>query len=366
MRKSRTGILIDKVFLALHGVKTPYKKAKYARKRVKMIQGGYNGSQKEFQDKVVSYWKPYGIHPQKYWYDLYCAGQDEYDPRYIPDSLWYSKFLPYFNNSFFREAYDDKGYYDVIFGDLKRPNIIVRKMATHYYDGNMNLISQERAIELCISSGQWVIKGSTNSGCGRDVQFYDCGQKDDKDNVQRLFAEFQDNFVVQELVKQHPDLAKLHEQSLNTIRVQSFFFKDQVHILSCLLRIGGGDARIDNVSAGGFGCPVNLDGSLKEKAVNRKSEWVSQLPNGIVLKNVTIPSFDRMIDIIKVKHSKLPYFGLLGWDFAIDEEGEPIFIEVNIQQEQNQISCGPTFGDLTSKVLQDIFIEKSLRDVFFV
>lgn len=366
MRKSKTGILMDKAYLKLHLVKTPYKKARYAKKRVKMINGGYNGTRKEFNEVVVPYWKRFGITPKKYWYDLFCNGQEKYDPRYIPDSLWYTTFLPYFNNSFFREAYDDKGYYDVIFSDLKRPNIIARKMATHFYDGNMNLITLDEAIDLCIAAGTWVIKGSTNSGCGRDVSFYDCGQGDDKQNIERLFNNFEDNFVIQEIVKQHPDLARLHEKSLNTIRVQSFFFKDEVHILTALLRIGGGDSRVDNVSAGGFGCPVLPDGTLKDKAVNRKSEWVDTLPNGIKLKDVKIPNFDAVVDAIKTKHKKLPYFSVLGWDFAIDENGEPVFIELNIQQEQNQISCGPTFGDLTEQVLQDVFVEKTLKDVFYI
>ena len=366
MRKSKTGILIDKTYLKLHQVRTPYKKAKYAKKRVKMINGGYNGKKEEFNRVVVPYWKRFGITPKKYWYDLYCNGQDKYDPRYIPDSLWYTDFLPYFNNSFFREAYDDKGYYDVIFADLKRPNIVARKIATHFYDGDLNLISQDDAIERCAATSSWVIKGSTNSGCGRDVDFYDCGKANDKQNIEKLFNEFEDNFVVQEIVKQHPVMARLHEASLNTIRVQSFFFKDEVYILSALLRIGGGESRVDNVSAGGFGCPVLPDGSLKEKAVNRKSEWVDTLPNGIVLKDVKIPNYDRVIDAIKMKHKKLPYFCVLGWDFAIDENGDPVFIELNIQQEQNQISCGPTFGDITEQVLKEVYIDRTLENSFYI
>lgn len=366
MRKSKVGVLIDKTYLRLHLVRTPYKKAKYARKRVKMINGGYNGTQKEFNEVVVPYWRRFGITPKKFWYDLYCNGQEKYDPRYIPDSLWYTYFLPYFNNSFFREAYDDKGYYDVIFADLKQPNIVARKIATHFYDGELNLISSDEAVQRCIAAGTWVIKGSTNSGCGRDVEFYDCGQDKDKENIENLFHKFEDNFVIQEIVKQHADLASLHEKSLNTIRVQSFFFKDEVHILSALLRIGGGESRIDNVSAGGFGCPVHPDGTLHEKAVNRKSEWVDTLPNGIVLKDVTIPNFEGVVETIKKKHKKLPYFAVLGWDFAVDESGAPVFIEVNIQQEQNQISCGPTFGHLTEQVLNDVFVEKSLKDAFYI
>ncbi len=367
MRKSKVGVLIDKTYLKLHLVRTPFKKAQYAKKRVRMIHGGYNGTREEFNKVVVPYWRRFGITPKKYWYDLYCNGQDKYDPRYIPDSLWYTKILPYFNNPFYKPAYSDKGTLDILYSDLKRPRTIARKIATRYYDGDMNLVTREEAVRLCSEAGQFVIKGSTNSGSGRDVKFYDCGQDNDKENIEQLFDAFEDNFTTQVIVKQHPDMARLHPESLNTIRVQSFFFRNEVYILSAQLRIGGGDSRVDNVSAGGYACNLDATGKLSSKAVNRKSEWIDTLPNGIAFKDVTVPSIDKLFQVIKTKHSKLPYFGLVGWDFAIDDVGDPVFIEINIQQEQNQIgSKRPTFGDLTDEVLQDVFITQSLKNAFYI
>lgn len=367
MRKSKVGVIIDKAYLKLHLVRTPYKKSKYAKKRVKMINGGYNGTKQEFKEVVVPYWKHFGIKPKKYWYDLLCNGQDKYDPRYIPDSLWYQRILPYFNNTFYKPAYSDKGTLDLLYADLKRPRTVARKIATRFYDDDMNLITRDQAIKLCIEAGQFVIKGSTNSGSGRDVKFYDCGQETDAQNIGKLFDDFEDNFTMQVVLKQHPDMERLHPQSLNTIRVQSFFFKDKVYILSAQLRIGGGDSRVDNVSAGGFACNLDMSGQCSSKAVNRKSEWIETLPNGIALKDVKVPSVDKLFQAIKMKHSKLPYFGLVGWDFAIDDVGDPVFIEINIQQEQNQIgSKRPTFGDLTDEVLEDVFITKSLEKSFFI
>lgn len=367
MRKSKTGTLIDKTYLKLHLVRTPYKKSRYALKRVKMINGGYNGTKKEFREVVIPYWERFGIIPKKYWYDLYCDGQNRYNPRYIPDSLWYTKILPYFNNPFYKAAYSDKGTLDHLYFDLKRPRTITKKVATRYYDGDMNLVTRDESIKLCMEAGQFVIKGSTNSGSGRDVKFYDCGQTSDRENIGRLFDSFEDNFIIQAILKQHPDMARLHPKSLNTIRVQSFFFKNDVHILSAQLRIGDGDSRVDNVSAGGFACNLDITGKLSSKAVNRKSEWIDTLPNGITLRDITVPSIDKLFHIVKKKHSKLPYFGLIGWDFAIDDVGDPVFIEINIQQEQNQIgSKCPTFGDLTDEVLQDVFITQSLKNAFFI
>lgn len=167
---------------------------------------------------------------------------------------------------------------------------------------------------------------------------------------------------MQASVKQHPVLSRLNPSSLNTIRVVSFFFEGEVHFLSSILRIGATNAKVDNVGAGGFACPVKMDGQLNDKAVNRKAEWVEENSTGIKFKDVRIPYFDKVIETIMQSHKKLAHFKLIGWDFSVDLEGDPVFIEFNVCPGSNQISCGPTFGDLTEKVLEEFFITRSLSN----
>ena len=40
---------------------------------------------------------------------------------------------------------------------------------------------------------------------------------------------------------------------------------------------------------------------------------------------------------------------------------EPVFIEYNVCPGSNQITCGPTFGDLTERVLEEVFVKKTLE-----
>ena len=76
------------------------------------------------------------------------------------------------------------------------------------------------------------------------------------------------------------------------------------------------------------------------------------------LKEIKIPSYDRVLETIKKNHKYLPYFKIIGWDFAIDREGEPVLIEFNVSPEQNQLTCGPTFGKLTDQILEVGICEK--------
>lgn len=165
-------------------------------------------------------------------------------------------------------------------------------------------------------------------------------------------------FVLQRFLKQHKDLARIHEKSINTVRIITFQFENQVHVLSAQLRMGVGDSDVDNISAGGIACPIQPDGRLQERAVTRKSEWSDCHPSGIKFKDIQVPSFDKIVaTAIKLQES-MPYLNIIGWDFAVAEDGEPILIEFNTPCNQNQIAGGPTFGDLTDRVLDDVFRKK--------
>ena len=345
---------LDRMYVFARTIRLSRKKKKYARKRVKMIGGGYRGTNREYRETVCRYWKPYGIKPQKFWYDLYCSGQDAYDPRYIPDSVWYRKILPYFNNLLLRQAYVDKGMYNRLVTGVRKPETVVKRIGGYYYDGDgETAITRAEAEALCAKEEHLIFKPSTYTGGGAGLVFFD--NEDHAQPVKDTFDGYISGFVAQRIVRQHPDLARINKGSLNTVRVVSFRFNEEVHILSTILRMGGVGARVDNISAGGISCQIKPDGWLVEKAVTRKSVWTDEHPSGLKFKDIKVPCFEKIIETVKRLHLTLPYFDLIGWDFAVNEDGEPVFIEFNVMPEQNQISCGPSFGELTDEVLAAVF-----------
>ncbi|MBC5622419.1 sugar-transfer associated ATP-grasp domain-containing protein [Butyricimonas hominis] len=325
-----------------------------AKRRLRRIGGGLKISSKEYKNQIRPFWAKYGLCPSKYWFSLYCAPSGKLNPLYIPDDIYYSKIIPYFNRLNFRRPYVDKGFYDVLFPELKQPSLLVKNMGGYYYNSSFQMISRQEVETLLGQCDSFVMKPSIDSGSGRAIFFYD-SKTESRDVVKEKLDEYEKDFVVQEVVPQHSVLSAIHENSLNTVRIISFLFKGQVYILSSILRMGAGGSRLDNVSAGGFACPVYPDGQLYDKAVNRKSEWVAKHSNGTVFAEVRIPFYDRLIETLKSAHKKLPYFGIIGWDFSISPEGEPVMIEFNVVPGMNQISCGPTFGDITAEVLSTVF-----------
>lgn len=328
------------------------------RRQLATVKGGYQASNQLFRSQVISFWSKYGIKPKKMWYDLYCFKDAEYDPRYIPEDLYWRKIYPAWNKTSFRHAYTDKCFYHQLFPYLKQPRTILRNSSDSFFDGSGKILSFAQAKSFLASEKSFVIKPAIYSGEGVDIFFYDRDCNHDVD-LQSLMKSYGSNYIVQEVARQHQVLASIHPESLNTIRVISFLFQGEVHISSAILRMGVAGSRLDNVSTGGLACPVHSDGQLGKEAMDMQSRWRTSHPNGTIFSEIKIPSYDRVLAAIRRAHKDIPHFRIIGWDFSIDEVGDPVFIEYNGAPGMNQVSCGPLFGDLTESVLNTILLNEN-------
>ena len=339
-----------------------YRSIKFTHKAVSSVKTTPE-MQRAFDERVKPYWKKYGINvsiePQKF----YTFGNPEkFDPRYIPNDLWVSKIVPHFNSLLFAQGFQDKCLHNLLFPGIKRPESLVKNVNGIFYDDELNLMTREQAKQVLMSYPErFIVKPSVGSSQGRGIQFFNGPELTD-DKVEALFSQYKNkNFVIQKLVKQHPDMAKFHEKSLNTVRVITFLYKNQVLVLSAVVRIGGGDSEVDNVSRGGYQCNILPDGHLEKMAYTRmggKRVFVEKDDKGLVFGEQVIPSFDKIIEAVKKQASRTGHFRIVGWDIAVDAEGDPVFIEYNCNPGQNQMTSGPSFGDLTTEVLDEVFGKK--------
>ena len=313
---------------------------------------------KKYRDIVVPYWKQYGINPGKNWYRACWASNKDLSPKYIPNDLWLQEILPYYNTVLYTKgALQDKCLHNLYLPNVKRPETICKNVSTIFYDDELNCISREEAIKRCRENDDFIVKPSVGTSQGFGIEFYSGTQMTDEE-VEEMLDKYDRNFIVQKIVRQHANLAALNASSLNTIRVISFFYKGEVHILSAILRVGGKTSRIDNVAQGGYQCTINPDGTLKKLAYayrEGKALLVSETEDGIIFEGFNVPAYKNIVEIINACAPKMGHFKILGWDFAVNQDEEPIMIEYNTLPGQNQMTCGPTFGELTDEVLNEVF-----------
>lgn len=328
---------------------------KSARRGLRELDGGYRGSRAEYRRAVLPFWERYSIRPDKRWYDYYCAFSDAYDPRYIPEDLYWQRIYPALNRTDFRHAYTDKCMYGQLFPYLKQPRTILRNSSHSFYDGEGDLVTAYQAKELLEREPRFVIKPSINTGEGVGVYFFNERDPEAPDR-QHLLNQYHTDYIVQEDMMQHPQLAEFHRESLNTVRIISLLYQGEVHITSAILRMGVNGSRVDNISAGGIACPIEADGRLAPRALSGYSDWLSSHPSGVGFSGRSIPSYKRIVAALRRAHKDVPHLRLIGWDFSVDVQGEPVLVEYNGAPGLNQRSCGPMFGSLTRPVLDRILL----------
>ena len=192
-------------------------------------------------------------------------------------------------------------------------------------------------------------------GEGSAVQFIN---KDTSDReIYDLFKNYSWDFIVQHIIYQHESLSAIHPTSVQTIRVYSIHHRGKVEFLSAVLRMGVSGERIDNMAAGGVGCLLDENGSCADFVFDHMGDYFSAHPNGFVPAGFKIRNFDKIKQLVKETHVFIPQIWCLAWDFTLDQDGEPLFIEYNTRGDITIPQSGGRayLGDLTGIVLDDAF-----------
>lgn len=349
--------LYDKLYIGVEVLLLGLGASRSGRKNAKFMPANPR-VEPEYKTTIRSYWKQFKTSaPKKYWFKLLCNEANEFSPKYIPDDKWFRDIVPHYNNLIFAKALQDKCLHNVLFPDMKRPETVVKRIAGVFYDDALNLLSREEAAARCRSVGRILIKPSVGSGQGNGIEFFTSEELTESD-INAIFDKYGRDFIVQKKMSQHPVLASLNANSLNTIRVITFLHKDKVHILTSILRVGGGDNEVDNTSQGGYKCTINPDGRLQKLGLSKIGgywAYTESYPNGIRFEDVVIPSFDKIKDIVCTHAAKMSHFPIIGWDIAVDPDGDPVLVEFNVIPAQGHGTDGPLFGDLTDEVLEEVY-----------
>ena len=238
----------------------------------------------------------------------------------------------------------DKNYHDTFMPELRFPKTVIRRVAGVFYDDAFAPISPERALELLERHDAAVFKQTVETGHGTGIRRMTRGEYDG------AFRTFADDYIVQELVRQHPCLARYNESSVNVIRITTLFWRGDVYILGGILRVGAPGAFCDHLNNENgqnyLTIPLAEDGTIIPRPVDIVDYRVYSDCRGIPIEGA-IPGYGRMKELVRQAHYRYPYFGLIGWDVTVGEDGEPVFIEFNTKYPGltgSQCALGPIFG----------------------
>jgi hypothetical protein len=157
----------------------------------------------------------------------------------------------------------------------------------------------------------------------------------------------EDGFLLESFLQQHPDLAALHQHSLNTIRIWVVLLNGSWQVLGGFLRIGCHGSQVDNQSSGGIACPLHVDSGTIRFAIDsaRPGYPVQIHPNTKhALPGFQVPFWQEAKVLAGEAVAAFPHMRLAGLDMAITPSG-PCLIELNVMPDY----MGCAYMDLALK-----------------
>lgn len=137
-------------------------------------------------------------------------------------------------------------------------------------------------------------------------------------------------FVVEQVIVQHPVMASLNPSSVNSLRMISYLTDaGVVRILGATLKAGAGGS-VDNVSQGGMYTMLDEEGVARYGAFTAESGAIHTVHplTGVSIVGFRVPLFDQVLELVDKLGHEVPQIPYVGWDIAITPDG-PVVIEGN-------------------------------------
>ena len=173
--------------------------------------------------------------------------------------------------------------------------------------------------------------------------------------LEYLFDEIiaQGAFVVEELIEQSEEMASLHPESINSVRVSTFVLNGSVHIIAAVLRIGQGISVVDNAGSGGMYASVDVVNGIVQTDARTYSDMHYNIhpDTGVQIVGFNLPQWNEALALVRQMALKQNGSTLIAWDIAHSKHGW-LMVEGNavgswdVLQSNRQIGLKPRLFSL--------------------
>lgn len=195
--------------------------------------------------------------------------------------------------------------------------------------------------EFMCKHHSFILKPLTgHSGIG--ITIFDNFSDDIKIFYDEMIA--QGAFVIEELIHQHPALAVLHPNSINTVRIATFKNNNDVTIIGCALRMGTGGSNVDNAGSGGIYANIDVKYGMVSSIArdNLNNQHIIHPDSKCKIVGFELPEWDNAIKMIKEIALSVNEASVIAWDLAYcdkgwiivegNDVGDPYLLQAPLQQ----------------------------------
>ena len=176
-------------------------------------------------------------------------------------------------------------------------------------------------IEFASKHPKFIAKPNNLYG-GIGVCIYDTQETTIFDIFEQLINQ-KDGVVIEELLMQSDDMNRLNDSCLNTVRIVTAYFADEVEIHFTSMRCGRNGSQIDNFCSGGLSTLIDAQsGRVITPFADRNRNFYDRHPDsGMETKSFRLPQWDEACALVKELAALIPECRVVGWDLAHTKDG---------------------------------------------
>ncbi len=154
--------------------------------------------------------------------------------------------------------------------------------------------------------------------CGEGIRIFKSNSVSESD----LFMLYPAGFVLEELIEQERRMSYFYSYSVNTVRIITVNYGDEIEVMWPFLRVGRGGAVVDNAGAGGLIIPIDIHSGITIAAGDEFRHSFQVHPDtGVPLAGFQIPEWDDLCSVVKEMAAICPDCHIMGWDMAFTDKG---------------------------------------------
>ncbi len=136
--------------------------------------------------------------------------------------------------------------------------------------------------------------------------------------------------LIEEVIEQHPQAAKIYPKSLNCLRVVTLVNNGEANILYAVFKMGNNGGFVDNLENGGLACHFDLDKGeiIGQGHTSALINYDRHPSTGIKFVGYKLPFMNEVKEMVKKAAMVIPEFRYVGWDVCLTPTG-PAIVEGN-------------------------------------
>jgi hypothetical protein len=193
---------------------------------------------------------------------------------------------------------------------------------------NLTNATAEDFVRFCEKHQKFILKPMAGSR-GNGIKLITI---DDAEDVAALYNQLSSkNFIAEELITACKEIAEFNPDSLNTLRVVTFWNGRRFNLIGSFLRMGVKGSHIDNAHAGGVFARVNVKtGEIDTEGITTTGErFIDHPTSHKTIYGFRIPCWEDIIDTCRQAARSIPEAKIVGWDIAIRKDYTIVIIEGN-------------------------------------